>query len=139
MTKQYQCGCEVPSCGKCLSIGCTNDNCQWHSIKDKILWRKRSLKSIKNSEEAEKVLAEIDRLKLVSNKNIGINPKICPKCQSVEVLKIEYGHPGIDIDSRPDLYFAGCCVEDYEWICKKCHWEWGKKGDGKYCEDNFDD
>lgn len=71
---------------------------------------------------------------------LKLNPKKCPKCGSNEVLKIEYGEPDPEEYGRPDLYFAGCvCLTpSCEWICKKCHWEWGKKNDGGYNEDFSD-
>jgi len=69
--------------------------------------------------------------------------KKCPKCESVEILKIEYGEPTQEaFENSPGIYFAGCCCFDegnYEWVCRKCHWEWGKKVDGQYCEDEYTD
>jgi hypothetical protein len=82
-------------------------------------------------EEIDKWMKKIEILK--------INPKKCPKCGADEVLKIEYGEPLPEFYNAPGLYFAGCCVEDYKWHCKKCRWEWGKKIEGRYCEDDIDD
>lgn len=73
------------------------------------------------------------------DKIIAQKSKICPKCDSSVVLRIEYGEPDPDYATNPDIYFAGCHVEDYEWHCKKCRWEWGKKVEGRYCEDDIDD
>jgi len=68
---------------------------------------------------------------------LRLTPKKCPKCRDSEVLKIEYGEPAIDVSTRPDLYFHGCdVIGGFEWICKKCHWEWGKRENGQYCENN---
>jgi len=70
---------------------------------------------------------------------LWLKPKKCPKCKAKNVLKIEYGEFSPEFYNAPGLYFAGCCVEDYEWHCGKCRWEWGKNIEGRYCEDDVDD
>lgn len=85
-------------------------------------------------EELDNRLKEIEILKL--------KPKKCPKCGSNVILKIEYGEPSLEAyNSSPDIYFAGCCMltPAPEWHCKKCHWQWGKKDVGEYCEDDIED
>jgi len=82
--------------------------------------------------ELDKRLKEIEILKL--------KPKKCPKCESDVILKIEYGLPDEELSKRTDVYLGGCCItgDDPEWHCKKCHWQWGKKNVGGYCEDDID-
>ena len=91
-----------------------------------ILWMKKEL---------DNWIKKIEILRLI--------PKKCPKCESDKVLKIEYGLPLFDDDhsARSDIYLAGCVcmVPASEWICKKCHWEWGKNVAGRYSEETFDD
>lgn len=84
-------------------------------------------------EELDKWMKKIEILK--------INPKKCPKCGADEVLKIEYGEPSEELAERTDVYLGGCCIltPAAEWHCKKCRWEWGKKIEGRYCEDDIDD
>ncbi len=84
-------------------------------------------------EELNNRLKEIEILKL--------KPKKCPECGSDVILKIEYGEPDPGVyNSSPDIHFAGCCkpIPSPEWHCKKCHWQWGKKDAGGYCEDDID-
>lgn len=92
---------------------------------------------------------ELDELSLISEKIKdyleGVNKtkkgnkvrRVCPKCGSDAVLRIVYGLPGPELEKRTDIYLGGCCMtgEDPEWHCNKCHWEWGKNFDGRYCED----
>ena len=71
---------------------------------------------------------------------LWLKPKKCPKCGAGEVLKIEYGYPIEDLEERTDVYWGGCCmlIPANEWHCKKCRWEWGKKSEGCYCQDDVE-
>ncbi|TSC84502.1 MAG: hypothetical protein G01um101417_167 [Parcubacteria group bacterium Gr01-1014_17] len=48
-----KCLCAVTDCGKCLTLGCTDDDCTNHHIITKWRYRKRALESLLN--EAEKL------------------------------------------------------------------------------------
>ena len=54
---------------------------------------------------------------------------ICPKCDSADVARIEYGFPSpemIEGSDKGEIVLGGCCVEvnDPEWHCKDCEHEW---------------
>lgn len=43
------------------------------------------------------------------------SPRRCPKCDSVNVARIEYGLPGPDMAKkagRGEIVLGGCCVTD---------------------------
>ena len=41
-----KCLCKVADCGKCLTLGCTDDSCSTHRIITKWRYRKRLLESL---------------------------------------------------------------------------------------------
>jgi len=46
-----KCLCNVADCGKCLTLGCTDDNCSNHRIITKWRYRKRLLESLRSKVE----------------------------------------------------------------------------------------
>jgi len=46
-----RCLCKVADCGKCLTLGCTDDSCGTHRIVTKWRYRKRLLESLINKVE----------------------------------------------------------------------------------------
>ncbi len=38
---KFVCLCNEPTCAKCLSVNCKDDNCPVHTKENKIAWRKR--------------------------------------------------------------------------------------------------
>jgi len=46
-----KCLCEVADCGKCLTLGCTDDDCNTHRIITKWRYRKRLLEGLMNKVE----------------------------------------------------------------------------------------
>jgi len=60
-----KCLCNVADCGKCLTLGCTDDSCSTHRTITKWRYRKRLLESLINKAEklrdnkAEKGLATL--------------------------------------------------------------------------------
>ncbi|KKS96767.1 hypothetical protein A3B05_00010 [Candidatus Giovannonibacteria bacterium RIFCSPLOWO2_01_FULL_43_160] len=46
-----KCLCNVADCGKCLTLGCTNDSCSTHRIVTKWRYRKHLLESLTNKIE----------------------------------------------------------------------------------------
>jgi len=44
-----KCLCGVADCGKCLTFGCTDDNCGIHRIVTKCRYRKRLLESLRSN------------------------------------------------------------------------------------------
>lgn len=46
-----KCLCKVADCGKCLTLGCTDDGCSTHRIITKWRYRKRLLESLMNKVE----------------------------------------------------------------------------------------
>lgn len=59
---QKKCLCNVADCGKCLTLGCTDDNCSIHRLITKWRYRKRLLESLKNKNDIETCEEEINRL-----------------------------------------------------------------------------
>jgi hypothetical protein len=62
-----KCLCDVADCGKCLTSGCTDDNCSIHRTITKWRYRKRLLESLTNKIEklrdnkAKKELASLEK------------------------------------------------------------------------------
>jgi hypothetical protein len=46
-----KCLCNVADCGKCLTLGCTDDSCNTHRIITKWRYRKRLLESLMSKAE----------------------------------------------------------------------------------------
>lgn len=46
-----KCLCKVTDCGKCLTLGCTDDGCSIHRIVTKWRYRKRLWESLRNKIE----------------------------------------------------------------------------------------
>ena len=46
-----KCLCNVADCGKCLTLGCTDDNCGTHRVATKWRYRKRLLESLMTKDE----------------------------------------------------------------------------------------
>ena len=46
-----KCLCNVADCGKCLTLGCTDDSCNTHRIVTKWRYRKRLLESLMSKVE----------------------------------------------------------------------------------------
>jgi ribosomal protein L37AE/L43A len=65
-------------------------------------------------------------------------PTECPKCKSNKVLRITYGLVVSDYVIEKDEFLGGCCVDDYEWHCGDCEWEWGNKVEGRYNKEESD-
>ena len=76
-----KCLCTVADCGKCLTLGCTDDKCKVHRTITKWRYRKRLLESLKSKagkmqgrnelaalqDDIEAVSKEIERLNEVMN------------------------------------------------------------------------
>jgi len=59
-----KCLCNTSDCGKCLSLGCTDDDCGTHRIVTKWRYRKRLLESLMS--KAEKLRDSKPKKELVS-------------------------------------------------------------------------
>jgi len=92
------------------------------------------IEKLEEDENYEKLkeLKEFIEFKLKSNKQIKKKKRVCPKCKSGNVLRIQYGLPSKPIPSN--VYLGGCCVtdEDPDWHCNDCSWEWGHNSEGRY-------
>jgi hypothetical protein len=51
---EKKCSCTVPTCAKCLGSGCWDDNCQIHSIENKIKYRRMNPKRFVKPKDAAK-------------------------------------------------------------------------------------
>ena len=64
------------------------------------------------------------------NAKKGVKRKrICPSCQSGQVVPIVYGLPGVELAEQAEeglIALGGCCVDDDNprWKCKACEHEW---------------
>jgi hypothetical protein len=64
-------------------------------------------------------------------KNIKMDLKKCPKCNSNDVARIVYGLPTEEAFKEADkrkIVFGGCCIDDScpKWHCNQCGHDWGK-------------
>ena len=64
--------------------------------------------------------------------DVAINYKKCPKCSSLNSIKILYGMPTDEIflmSEERRIKLGGCCItgSDPEYYCKDCENEWGKQ------------
>lgn len=55
--------------------------------------------------------------------------RLCPKCQSVDILEIMYGYPSdeaIKKLDRREIILGGCCVDknNLHWQCEQCNHRW---------------
>jgi hypothetical protein len=68
---QHKCICETPSCRKCLSSNCTDDNCKVHTIKEKIKFKKKVLKNhpeyLEEINRLEEILKKQENMRIYSN------------------------------------------------------------------------
>lgn len=60
--KSKKCLCNVVDCGKCLTLGCTDDSCNIHRIVTKWRYRKRLLESLTNKNDIKTCEEEVKRL-----------------------------------------------------------------------------
>lgn len=56
---------------------------------------------------------------------MGIKYKRCPKCNSLNTLKILYGEPA----ESKEFKLGGCCIiiDAPEYYCKDCEYEWNRE------------
>jgi hypothetical protein len=55
--------------------------------------------------------------------------RLCPKCQSENVLDIMYGYPSneaIKKRDRGEIVLGGCCIDrnNPRWACDRCNYRW---------------
>lgn len=69
MDSVRKCLCDEPTCGKCLGMGCVDDNCLIHKRQKKIDSRKRILYNLESSlvvastSRRDEIQMQIERLK----------------------------------------------------------------------------
>jgi len=64
-----KCQCDTPLCAKCLGGNCHDDNCDIHTLQNKIRTRERIIREQKLTDDKLLIYRnEIDRLKSLLNK-----------------------------------------------------------------------
>jgi hypothetical protein len=66
--------------------------------------------------------------------------RVCPWCESEDVLPIVYGSPGpwvLRMTAEEKGVWGGCIVDGHEpqWFCVRCHGRWGgpRRDESRYC------
>lgn len=62
---------------------------------------------------------------------MAANVKRCPKCRSVNVIKIIYGYPSSELFQKAEagkIRLGGCCIyeDNPDYFCKDCENEWNR-------------